>query len=95
VDREESSTPVNQDIISRALLKAAELVGGLTPLQLYLRVDRSELFRWLVGKGVPPEQVFLRVVEILLDPEAAQLAVIEHRRRAEDASPGDDLPPPE
>jgi hypothetical protein len=95
LDQEQSSTPVNQDIVSRALLKAAELVGGLTPLQQYLQVDRSELFRWLVGKGAPPEPVFLRVVEILLDPEAAQLAVIESRRREQAASPGDDLPPPE
>lgn len=95
MDREESPTAVNQDIVSRALLKAAELVGGLTPLQLYLQVDRSELFGWIVGKGAPPEQVFLRVVDILVDPQAAQLAVIEHRRRAEAASPGDDLPPPE
>ena len=86
-------TSAGQDIVSRALLKAAELVGGLTLLQLYLQVDRSELFGWVVGKGAPPEHVFLRVVDILVDPQAAQLAVIEHRRR--DAGMGDGKLPPE
>ena len=46
---------VRRDVVPHALLKAAELIGGLTALQVYLNVDRAQLFGWIVGKGTPPE----------------------------------------
>jgi hypothetical protein len=80
----EDASAETRDIVARALLKAAELVGGVTPLHHYLNVDRSDLFGWIVGKGLPSEETFLRVVEILIDPQAAQNAVIDHARSVDE-----------
>jgi hypothetical protein len=89
------SEEVRRDVVSRALLKAAELIGGLTALQVYLDVDRAELFGWIVGKGTPPEDTFVRVVEILIDPLAAQDAAITHGRLGEESGPSDEKSLPE
>jgi len=92
LEAEEPSTEADRDTVSRALLKAAELVGGLTPLQHYLHVDRSELFRCIVGNGTPPDPIFLRVVDILVDPQAAQFAVIEHKKLRDEAGLSNEKP---
>ena len=86
---------VRRAVVSRALLKAAELIGGLTALQVYLEVDRAQLFGWIVGKGTPPEDTFVRVVEILIEPRAAQDAAIAYRRLGEESGPSDEPPAPE
>lgn len=86
---------VRRDVVSRALLKAAELIGGLTALQVYLDVDRARLFGWIVGKGTPPEDTFVRVVEILIEPRAAQDAAIAYRQLSGESGPSDEPPPPE
>ena len=93
MEPEGPSNEADRDTVSRALLKAAELVGGLTPLQDYLHVDRSDLFKWIVGNGSPPDHIFIRVVEILVDPQAAQLAVIEHKRLRDEAGLRNEQPP--
>lgn len=93
MEPEEPSNEADRDTVSRALLKAAELVGGLTPLQHYLHVDRRDLFRWIVGNGTPPDSIFLRVVDILVDPQAAQFTVIEHKRLRDEDGLRNEKPP--
>lgn len=92
MEPEEPLKAANQETVSRAFLKAAELVGGLNLLQVYLQVDRSELFSWIVGIEAPPYYVLLRVVDILIDPQAAQFTAIEHRRLADAEHLHDDKP---
>jgi hypothetical protein len=54
-------------VYSRALQKAAELMGSYDKLSRYLLVPSSDLQRWIDGKAVPPTAIFLRVVDYILD----------------------------
>ena len=50
---------------ARALQRAAEVLGGMEPLRIYLRVPLLHLQSWMEGKSTPPDAVFLRVVDLL------------------------------
>lgn len=52
------------------LHRVARLVGGTAVLRERLRVPRATLEEWLAGRSRIPDEVFLRVVD-LLDAEAA------------------------
>lgn len=52
---------------ARTMLAAAEALGGLSNLAHFFKVPRAELFRWAVGAARPPQALFLRAVEVLLD----------------------------
>ena len=54
-------------VYSRALHKAAELIGGNAKLCRYLRVPAAELQKWIDDKGVPPIGIFLRVVDLVIE----------------------------
>ena len=54
-------------VYSRAVLRAAELLGGRDKLGKVLRVPKDELDKWISGAAKPPREVFLRVVDIILD----------------------------
>ena len=54
-------------VYSRALLRAAELLGGREKLARVLRVPESEIDKWIGGETKPPREVFLRVVDLILD----------------------------
>ena len=51
----------------RTLRRAAELVGGEQALALRLKVTPSHLALWLAGRDVPPADVFLRAVDVVMD----------------------------
>ena len=53
-------------VYSRALQKAAELIGGQQKLSRYLQVPAAELRSWIDDKKVPPKGVFLRVVDFII-----------------------------
>jgi CheY-like chemotaxis protein len=59
-----STTP---SVHSRALLKAAEVIGGREKLCRRLRVDPSELQKWIDGNTVPPLSILQRAVDCILD----------------------------
>ncbi|MFN2646139.1 MAG: hypothetical protein ABR570_14210 [Burkholderiales bacterium] len=48
-------------------MRAAELLGGRDKLARVLRVPVSELDKWIAGEAKPPREVFLRVVDLILD----------------------------
>ena len=52
---------------ARALHKAVETLGGLSPLAQYLDVPSGVVREWMFDVGSPPNGVFLRVVDLLLD----------------------------
>lgn len=49
------------------MLAAAEVLGGMSQLSDYLRVSRTEVFRWAMGIERPPQALFLLVVDLVLD----------------------------
>jgi hypothetical protein len=61
------SATVAVSVYSRALQKAAELVGGREKLAKILRVPRDEIDGWIADKSKPPREIFLRVVDLILD----------------------------
>lgn len=63
-----------------AVARAAGLVGGARKLSERIRVPMADLTRWLAGEGRPTPEVFLRVVDILLE---------EPKRSAHDELPSD------
>ena len=58
---------------SRALLRAAEILGGIEALQTYLNVPAGDLRRWLRGSVKPPDHVFLRVADLLAERHLEEL----------------------
>ena len=55
-------------IYSRTLQKAAEKLGGERALARYLQVPLPDLFVWMSPGSVPPPQdIFLRAVDVVLD----------------------------
>ena len=54
-------------VYSRALQRAAQLVGGREKLAKILRVPRAEIDRWLADEAKPPREIFLRIVDLILD----------------------------
>lgn len=58
---------VASSVYSRALQKAAELVGGREKLARVLNVPAADLDRWIADQAKPPREVFLRIVDLILD----------------------------
>lgn len=54
-------------VYSRAIRKAAELLGGRDRLAKVLLVPVAEIEEWIADKARPPREVFLRVVDIVLE----------------------------
>jgi hypothetical protein len=57
-------------VYSRAVRKAAEMLGGRENLARALQVPLSEVEKWLLEQKKPPREVFLRVVDILIEDSA-------------------------
>src|SRR5688572_2687275 len=55
------------DTYRESLASAAAVVGGARELADRLRVGMTDLTRWLAGTHKPPLNVFLRVIDIILD----------------------------
>lgn len=58
---------------TRALQRAAEILGGNEALCAYLEVPKRRLDLWMTGQMTLPGDVFLRVVDILLEHKSADL----------------------
>ncbi|HYD55774.1 MAG TPA: hypothetical protein VEB41_02595 [Burkholderiales bacterium] len=54
-------------VYSRTLRKAAELLGSASKLARRLRVPSADLVEWMNDKGEPPQWVFLKAVDIVLE----------------------------
>ena len=55
---------------ARALHRAAAVIGGLVALSRHLGVPDQTVREWMFDVGSPPNGVFLRVIEVLLDEPA-------------------------
>ena len=54
-------------VYARAVRRAAELVGGRDNLASALQVPRAEIDKWLAEEKKPPRDMFLRVVDLIID----------------------------
>jgi hypothetical protein len=62
---------------ARALHRAAAVIGGLLPLSRHLGVPDQSVREWMFDVGSPPNGVFLRVIDLLLEqsvPEGLSVA---------------------
>jgi hypothetical protein len=73
---------VATSVYSRAVRKAAEVIGGREKLARTLKVPLEEIDKWIADKGKPPRELFLRVVDLLIDDNGV----------ADASSPGDAPP---
>jgi hypothetical protein len=62
---------VAASVYSRAVQKAADLLGGRERLAKVLLVPIAEIEKWIADRARPPREVFLRVVDIVLDEGGA------------------------
>lgn len=60
-------------IYRRALERGAELLGGEEALARYLRVSPTAVRAWLSGAAPCPGDVFLRVVDLLLERSVEEM----------------------
>ena len=71
---------MQQTVHTRALHRAAEILGSTEALREYLGVELPRLLLWLQGRATPPPEVFLRTVDLLLDRKMDSLqAPLEFR----------------
>ena len=54
----------------RLLERAAELMGGQEQLRRYLDVTAVQFGLWMQGHSKPPDQVFLRIADLLADRDS-------------------------
>jgi hypothetical protein len=57
-------------VYSRAVRKAAEMAGGREELARSLQVPLADVDKWILGEKKPPRDVFLRVVDLLIEDSA-------------------------
>ena len=65
-------------VYSRALNRAAELLGGRDKLAKVLQVPATELDKWIADQAKPPREIFLRIVDLILDETAPVEGRDEH-----------------
>ena len=58
---------MSSSVYSRAVRKAAELLGGRDKLARTLQVPASEIEKWITEQKKPPREIFLRIVDLILD----------------------------
>jgi len=57
-------------VYSRALLKAAELLGGRQKLARFLHAPVGDIDKWIADEAKPSLGVFLRVVDLIIEETA-------------------------
>ena len=64
---------VRHTVYSRAIMRATEILGGTPALGAYLRAPSAQVLRWMNGVEVPPQHVFLKVVDLLCERDLTEL----------------------
>lgn len=57
--------PGKPELIVQLLHKVCEKLGGERPLAEHLGVSQGLIHMWLIGHGHPPDDVFLKCVDLL------------------------------
>ena len=62
---------------ARALHRASATLGGLPALARYLQVPDQHIREWMFDVGAPPNGLFLRVIDLLLEePRSDAVSVV-------------------
>lgn len=61
------------DVHRRALQRALEISGGIDPLAAYLKVPATAVRFWANGSSPLPGDMFLKIVDLLLDRSMMEL----------------------
>ena len=61
-----AAPPSRATVYSRTLQRACEIFGGPQKLAEHLRVKQSDLARWIDAQALPPMDVFLVAVDVVL-----------------------------
>lgn len=69
------------ELKSRLLQRACDIAGSRERLAVRLDVEVHALEFWLSGRATPPERVFLRVVDMVLEDDIAR-ATQDRRKNA-------------
>lgn len=54
-------------------MRAAEILGGAEALGDHLQASSAQVARWMNGIEVPPQHVFLKVVDLLCERNLSEL----------------------
>jgi len=76
----------SSSVYSRAVRKAAELLGGRDKLARTLQVPVSEIEKWITEQKKPPREIFLRVVDVIIDDSGMPESSPAEPPPAQDAS---------
>jgi hypothetical protein len=58
--------PPRVTVYTRVLHRACQILGGVDALAAHLRVSSLLVHKWLEGEDVPPANVFLNAVDLVL-----------------------------
>ena len=58
---------------THALWRAAHILGGSRALRAYLNVSALVLAGWMSGSAPPPRDVFLKVVDLIVEKDLQDL----------------------
>ena len=64
---------MRRTVYPRALARAAQILGGTEELRSFLSVPKTMLDLWLGGYAMPPDDVFLRVVDLLAEHQLHEI----------------------
>ena len=53
-------------VFTRVLHRACQILGGVDHLAAHLRVSPALVYNWLEGEDVPPSNIFLHAVDLVL-----------------------------
>lgn len=66
------------DIHTRALKRAAEILGGEDKLMIFLGASELDYTTW-VSQHELPRNIFLRLVDLITDDDVRRVAAAAHR----------------
>ena len=58
--------PSRVTVYTRVLHRACQILGGVDQLAGHLRVSVTLIHKWLEGEDVPPANIFLNAVDLVL-----------------------------
>ena len=58
--------PPRVTVYTRVLHRACQILGGVEQLAVHLRVSVTVVHKWLEGEDVPPSNIFLNAVDLVL-----------------------------
>lgn len=65
--------PPKRNVRTEAVRRASEILGGPPKLRKYLGVSALALSVWMAGTEPPPTEIFLKVVDVIVDREIEEL----------------------